>query len=476
MRQLLVVAGDRALSKFVAETLLGRKITPNDPMMQGNGWEIARAHTGLEALLLVTKSGKHFDAIVLDQHLPDRDVLQLLDALRSSPESEEIPIFVMSERGRDHLARRLASDAYFVAGFIDKPVTSESLRRGLKNLHRTRVVLLVDAMTERRDEFAKVLKQAGYSVDIASDTKTALSLVASNRPDAVVSALKLQDRSGALLCLELKRQPGTHAIPVLLHGHLDDLANTEIEENAHRADDFLGPDLTGEALLARLSTLVGRGTSGVSSAPPPGLSLVAGDPQSTMPQISKPIVQTLAGKETAELKKAEQWENQKTPTGEGLSPSKDRTETRDDLDGDANGGSARTPLHPSLPPASASPSHNPSTKRSNRRVPCNLSVSIKDGETIYRSSTLNISDGGILITTEHPLKIGAHIDLTLELPTSERPITAVGKVAWFGAAPAGPDGSARSGVGVKFSRIDPKDLQAIVDYVNHISKVVYVAP
>lgn len=475
MKQLLVVAGDRALTKFVAETLLGRKITPNDPMMQGNGWEIARAHTGLEALLLVTKSGKSFDALVLDQHLPDRDVLQLLDALRSSPESEELPIFIMSERGRDHLARRLASDAYFVAGFIDKPVTSESLRRGLRNLHRLRVVLLVDGVGERRDEFAKALKQAGYGVELASDTRSALQIVAKNRPDAVVSALKLTDRSGAALCMELKRQPGTHAIPVLLHGEMTDLADAEIEENAHRADDFLGPGLTGEALLARLSTLVGRGTSGVSSAPPPGANLLSTDEQRTMPQISKAdIKRAEAQSARADSAKPEPWEGQKTPTGESpvraSPPDPASTGERD-----AAQLSTRPPTLPGLPPASASPSNHPSTKRSNRRVPCNLSVSIRDGETIYRSSTLNISDGGILITTEHPLKIGTHIDLTLELPTSDRPITAVGKVAWFGSA-AGPDGAAKAGVGVKFSRIDPKDLQAIVDYVNHISKVVYVAP
>lgn len=475
MKQLLVVAGDRALTKFVAETLLGRKITPNDPLMQGNGWEIARAHTGLEALLLVTKSGKRFDAIVLDQHLPDRDVLQLLDALRSSPESEELPIFIMSERGRDHLARRLASDAYFVAGFIDKPVTSESLRRGLRNLHRMRTVLVVDGQAERMDDFTKTLKQAGYGVETALDVQSALRAVAKNRPDAVVSALKLSDRSGALLCLELKRQSGTHAIPVLLHGEMHDLADAEIEENAHRADDFLGPGLTGEVLLARLSTLVGRGTSGVSSAPPPGSGLGGGSEQRTLPQISRADVQEAKLRASGESAKPEPWEGQKTPTGESparlLAPDPSSTGERD-----AAHLSTRPPTLPGLPPASASPSNHPSSKRSNRRVPCNLSVSIRDGETIYRSSTLNISDGGILITTEHPLKIGTHIDLTLELPTTERPITAVGKVAWFGSAPAGPDGAARSGVGVKFSRIDPKDLQAIVDYVNHISKVVYVAP
>jgi uncharacterized protein (TIGR02266 family) len=106
-------------------------------------------------------------------------------------------------------------------------------------------------------------------------------------------------------------------------------------------------------------------------------------------------------------------------------------------------------------------------------VPCNLSVSFRDGgETIYRSTSLNISNGGILIATEHPLEIGTHIDLTLELPTRAAPILARGKVAWIQPAPTG----SAAGVGIKFSKIDAQDLRAIVDYVNRVSKAVYVAP
>jgi uncharacterized protein (TIGR02266 family) len=110
-------------------------------------------------------------------------------------------------------------------------------------------------------------------------------------------------------------------------------------------------------------------------------------------------------------------------------------------------------------------------------VPCNLSVSIKDGGgMIYKSETLNISNGGILISSDHPIEIGTHIDLVMEFPNSDKPITAVGKVAWVGRAQGGTEGTPAYGVGLKFSRIDPTDLQRIVDYVNRVSRVVYVAP
>ena len=83
----------------------------------------------------------------------------------------------------------------------------------------------------------------------------------------------------------------------------------------------------------------------------------------------------------------------------------------------------------------------------------------------------------ILIATDHPLDIGTHIDLLLELPNEGKPISAVGKVAWIGRAPGvSGEHAASVGVGIKFSKIAPGDLKAIVDYVNSVSRAVYVAP
>ena len=99
-------------------------------------------------------------------------------------------------------------------------------------------------------------------------------------------------------------------------------------------------------------------------------------------------------------------------------------------------------------------------------------MSIRNGEQVYTSKTLDISHGGIFLATEEKLAIGELIDMTFQIPNSERVVTAVGKVAWIG---QGGPGHSTEGVGVKFSRIDPKDLQLIVDYVNRVSRVVYNA-
>jgi Tfp pilus assembly protein PilZ len=65
--------------------------------------------------------------------------------------------------------------------------------------------------------------------------------------------------------------------------------------------------------------------------------------------------------------------------------------------------------------------------------------------------------------------------MTFQIPNSSRAVNAVGKVAWVEKAPDGVSATGRAGVGVKFSKIDPSDLQLIVDYVNRVARVVYSA-
>ena len=68
---------------------------------------------------------------------------------------------------------------------------------------------------------------------------------------------------------------------------------------------------------------------------------------------------------------------------------------------------------------------------------------------------------GIEPATDHPIEIGTHIDLVLEFPNTDKPITAVGKAAWVGRAKGGSESTPGYGVGIKFSRIDPADRAAL---------------
>ena len=82
-----------------------------------------------------------------------------------------------------------------------------------------------------------------------------------------------------------------------------------------------------------------------------------------------------------------------------------------------------------------------------------------------------------MVSTDIRVEMGNQVELTFSLPNLEETIKATGKIAWFSSPPV------RSGepkplsvAGIKFNSIKNKHLEAIVDYVNNVAKVVYVAP
>jgi uncharacterized protein (TIGR02266 family) len=416
-KRLLVIADDRALTKFVAEALLGRALG-NGAARATDPWDVARAHSGLEARLLVTRGGRSFDVVVIDHPLEDMDVLDLIQRFRDTEDAKDVPIFLLSERGRDQHSRRVAAETYKVAGFIDKPVTTETLRAALGSLERKRRILLIEPKKEISERYRDALSEAGYLVELVQRGRDGLDRTPRFQPDMVVSALILEDMRGVDVCVELKKSVQHSTVPVVLYGQISALGNEEISENAHRADDFIQAPFDDAILIERIGALVGKGVS--QRLRSKGLPIPA-PTNPTAPEISIDAI------------------NEPMTT---------------------------------TPPASASPSPVGRTKRATRRVPCNIKMSIRNGEQIWTSKTLDISHGGIFLATDEKLTIGELIDMTFQIPNSDRVVTAVGKVAWVG---HGGQGQTTAGVGVKFSRIDPKDLQLIVDYVNRVSRVVFNA-
>lgn len=446
MKRLLVVAGDRALTRFIGEALLQRPIS--DLPKRSDTWDIARAHTALEAYLLVSRGGRPFDALVVDHPLPDQEVLSLIEKIRGIEDAKDVPLFLMSERGRDQHLRHLAADRFGVAGFLEKPVTAESLKTALEAVEKKRRILLVESREDLAERYHGALAAAGYLVEFTLLGQDAVQRATKFRPDLVVSALVLEDLRGIDVCVELKKLPGPQPMRVLLYGQVSALANAEITENAQRADDFVQAPFDDEVLTERVAALIGRGP-GMRQRWRRGPSSSSHALKETLADVPAPA-----------------------PSGRTMVPARsiqpnDAPDEADTQDNEADTQQVATPT----PPPSASPKPVGPTKRSTRRVPCNIKMSVRNGGRTYESKTLDISHGGIFLETDEVLEIGTMIDMRFQIPNTNREVGAVGKVAWVGKS-----GTADTmGVGVKFSKIDPADLQVIVDYVNRVARVVYSA-
>lgn len=117
-KRLLVVDDEAKLLRAVAVTL------------REEGYEVATARSGAEALVAVNASVPHL--IISDIRMPGMDGYQLARALRASPRTELIPVIFLTAKGerKDRLAGiRAGVDAY-----LTKPFDPEELLAVASNI------------------------------------------------------------------------------------------------------------------------------------------------------------------------------------------------------------------------------------------------------------------------------------------------------------------------------------------------------
>lgn len=79
-----------------------------------------------------------------------------------------------------------------------------------------KTVLVVDDVQSQLQLMSNYLERAGYSVTTAESGAAALEQVKSSKPDIVVTDLVMPELTGLELCRELKRNPETAGIPVVV--------------------------------------------------------------------------------------------------------------------------------------------------------------------------------------------------------------------------------------------------------------------
>lgn len=112
-------------------------------------------------------------------------------------------------------------------------------------------VLIADDNADMREYLARLLHGAGYDVTVVADGRQALDAVAAEVPDLVISDVMMPDLDGLALVAELRGEPRTASIPVLL---LSARAGQEasIEGLQAGADDYLVKPFAAADLLARV--------------------------------------------------------------------------------------------------------------------------------------------------------------------------------------------------------------------------------
>ena len=122
-----------------------------------------------------------------------------------------------------------------------------------------KTVLVVEDERPIRDMLAFNLGRAGYEVQAVDDGREARAAIANRRPDVVLMDWMLPDVSGLEFTRQLKRDPRTREIPVIMVTALADEDDRVTGLDAG-ADDYIVKPFSQRELLARIRAALRRGT------------------------------------------------------------------------------------------------------------------------------------------------------------------------------------------------------------------------
>lgn len=122
-----------------------------------------------------------------------------------------------------------------------------------------KTILVVEDSRSIREIVAFMLRGRGYEVVECADGADARQKVQAVRPDLVVLDAMLPYVTGFELCAELKADPGTRGIPVIMLTALtrDSGKSDDYWRERSQADAFMSKPFKATELIARVETLLG---------------------------------------------------------------------------------------------------------------------------------------------------------------------------------------------------------------------------
>lgn len=153
-------------------------------------------------------------AVILDVLLRGEHSWELLQELKRNPDTQSVPVFVITVVENREKALALGADA-----FHTKPVDRLWLTQQLNDSASASVtkVLIVDDDEVSRYVVKTTLGQADFRFLEAANGQEGLRRARAGKPDAIILDLSMPDISGFEVLKKLKQDAGTAAIPVIIH-------------------------------------------------------------------------------------------------------------------------------------------------------------------------------------------------------------------------------------------------------------------
>lgn len=158
------------------------------------GFKCLHAHNGIAGLEMAALYLPK--AIILDVRLPRLNGIDVLDRLKSDPETRHIPVSVISIENCENEVLQLGAFS-----FLQKPISMDDLNRTIKqietlSLRETRNVLLVEDDKKQCDAITQLLNGKKIKTKSAHSVKEALEYLREYHYDCIILDLDLNGEDG----------------------------------------------------------------------------------------------------------------------------------------------------------------------------------------------------------------------------------------------------------------------------------------
>ena len=195
--------------------------------LESKNYEVIFAKNGKEGL---EKANAHQPfAIILDVMMPDKDGWHVLEELKDSDETKDIPVIIFSILEDKQLAFGLGAFDYMV-----KPISGNKLNSVFRKLELTsdkkiEKITIVDDDEIEFERFKKEFKNDKIRINYIKDSKIAFNQIKESQPDLIVLDLIMPEIDGITLAKKLKSEKLTKDIPIII-STAKDLTKEENEQ------------------------------------------------------------------------------------------------------------------------------------------------------------------------------------------------------------------------------------------------------
>lgn len=182
--------------------------------LEDEGFRVLTAENAEQGLMFAQQH--HPDAIILDVLLPDQHGFHLLETLKSSSDTSNIPVLILSI-----IKEKLKGMSLGAAEYLVKPVGHTLLKATLQKIlgqamSSSKTILIVDDEEDTLQFLRQRLTEEGFRTIEASNGKEAIERATVDRPDLILLDIMMPEITGWDVMEQLQKKENTASIPIVV--------------------------------------------------------------------------------------------------------------------------------------------------------------------------------------------------------------------------------------------------------------------